>query len=64
MVSPINDADLSKLILSVLIVGAGPAGCATALSFIKSKPSATFVVIDDSTSTPFKVGHDILVSIN
>lgn len=48
---------LIELLPTVLIVGGGPAACATALSFLKSKPDGTFVIIDDCNGDAFKVSQ-------
>lgn len=50
----INSTPFTYTVL-VIIVGAGVAGCATALSVLKSNPRARLLVIDDSDDTSFKV---------
>ncbi|KAI0691475.1 hypothetical protein BC835DRAFT_113632 [Cytidiella melzeri] len=43
----------------VIIVGGGPAGCATALSLIKSNPAATFLLVDDTSPNTYKIGESL-----
>ncbi|KAG8945333.1 hypothetical protein FRC04_000868 [Tulasnella sp. 424] len=45
--------------IDVIIVGGGPAGCATALSLLKSNPDATFLVIDDTNPSAYKIGESL-----
>lgn len=39
----------------VVIVGGGPAGCATALAFHKSTEHGSFLLLDDANNAEFKV---------
>ncbi|KAF8868018.1 hypothetical protein CPB84DRAFT_1810129, partial [Gymnopilus junonius] len=39
---------------TVIIIGGGPAGCATALSFLKNSKHASCLIIDDANSSSFK----------
>ncbi|KDQ52192.1 hypothetical protein JAAARDRAFT_139286, partial [Jaapia argillacea MUCL 33604] len=43
----------------VVIVGGGAAGCATALSLVRSKPDATVLILDDADPTSFKIGESL-----
>lgn len=43
----------------VIVVGGGPAGCSTALSFLRSSKDTRVLVIDDSDQTTFKVGESL-----
>jgi len=45
----------SLILCTVIIVGGGIAGCATALSLAKSNPTASFLLIDDAQPSSFKV---------
>ncbi|CAE7226575.1 unnamed protein product [Rhizoctonia solani] len=42
-----------------IIVGGGPAGCATALAFVRSAPQASFLLVDNWDPTQFKVGESL-----
>ncbi|KDQ58313.1 hypothetical protein JAAARDRAFT_716233, partial [Jaapia argillacea MUCL 33604] len=43
----------------VVIVGGGTAGCATALSLVRSKPDATILILDDADPMSFKIGESL-----
>ncbi|KAF8698573.1 Tryptophan halogenase, partial [Rhizoctonia solani] len=43
----------------VIIVGGGPAGCATTLSLIRNAPQTSFVLVDNSDPTQFKIGESL-----
>ncbi|KAF8884288.1 hypothetical protein CPB84DRAFT_1713092 [Gymnopilus junonius] len=43
----------------VIIIGGGPAGCATALSFLKNSKHASCLIIDDANSSSFKIGESL-----
>ncbi|CAE6452403.1 hypothetical protein ACGC1H_003244 [Rhizoctonia solani] len=43
----------------VIIVGGGPAGCATALSLVRNAPQASFLLVDNSDPTQFKIGESL-----
>jgi len=55
-ITSIIKVSLESLILcTVIVVGGGIAGCATALSLAKSNPTASFLLIDDAQPSSFKV---------
>ncbi|KAG8792530.1 hypothetical protein FRC12_005846 [Ceratobasidium sp. 428] len=43
----------------VIIVGGGPAGCATALSLAGNAPQASFLLVDNTDPTQFKIGETL-----
>ncbi|KAF7974879.1 hypothetical protein HWV62_11143 [Athelia sp. TMB] len=45
--------------MSVIIVGGGIAGCATALSLVRSNPTASFLLVDDAEPGSFKIGESL-----
>lgn len=54
--SPLDDAYiLTYLQIPVIIVGGGPAGCATALALNRTDRTRSFVLIDDADPAAFKV---------
>lgn len=52
----VRSFDVSFSPVKVIIVGAGLAGCATALSLASRNPKVRLAVIDDAESNCFKVG--------
>ncbi|KAF8910003.1 hypothetical protein CPB84DRAFT_1936840 [Gymnopilus junonius] len=48
-----------KMVMSVIIIGGGPAGCATALSFLKNSKHASCLIIDDTNSSSFRIGESL-----
>ncbi|OBZ79328.1 putative FAD-dependent oxidoreductase LodB [Grifola frondosa] len=56
---PIYDAKATAHFYPVIIVGGGPAGCATALSLIRCNPDSKFLLLDDSDPEVFKIGESL-----
>ena len=58
---------LAKVVL-VIVVGGGPAGCATALALHRIDPPRSVLLIDDADPAAFKVkvviGHSPLCCLN
>ena len=51
------DRRLTLILAQVIIVGGGPAGCATALSLSRYNKGASCIILDDADPSAFKVCH-------
>ncbi|KAF8201994.1 hypothetical protein K438DRAFT_1965448 [Mycena galopus ATCC 62051] len=50
---------MDTAIFDVIIVGGGVAGSSVALSLLRSNPEASFLLVDDSEGTQFKIGESL-----
>ncbi|KAJ7817222.1 hypothetical protein B0H13DRAFT_2135474 [Mycena leptocephala] len=52
-------ADLMISFHDIIVIGGGPAGCAVALSLLKSHPNASIIVFSDADPERFRIGESL-----